>query len=221
MAEEKKISELPVMTDAATGDLVPLLDISGTPTTRSVTVQDLVDPLVVGRRLSMRPAFVAGLIGVKVKPLTVEVGAYSMYSMPIYAADNQELFWRLQVPGRWDGASDIHYYLVCALSAAETENDDFQFRLDWANTPPGTGVLTSSTTTVDVPQNCGAGHTAQYSTFKLDFTIVWNAPTPNVSVVDVIAGRVRRIASGGTEVSNNIYIVDHWLTFTVDKIFKI
>jgi hypothetical protein len=170
-------------------------------------------------KLSMRPAFVAGKVASKGKPTTVELGAYSMYSMPIWNSDDEELFWRLQVPRRWDGASDIHYYLVCALSAAETENDDFAFQLSTAFTTATTGVIASATTDVTVPQNCGAGYTAQYSVFKLDFTIDWDAPTPDMAPKGVLAGRVRRVASGGVEVSNEIYVVDHWLTFTVDKVF--
>src|SRR5512137_1233363 len=102
---DQKISELTELTDAAVGDYLPIVDISGSPTTKRVTVANLVYPLVVGRHLSMRPAFVAGKTTSPQKPTPVFLGAWGVYSLPIYASDNEELFWRLQVPGRWDGAS--------------------------------------------------------------------------------------------------------------------
>lgn len=171
--------------------------------------------------LAIRPAFVAGLIANKSKPVTVEVGAYSVYSMPIYNSDNQELFWRLHVPGRWDGITDVTYKLTCALSAAETEGDDFRFQLSWANTSPTVGAITTGVVSTTADGDCSAGHTAQYSVFQLTFTIDVSAgPVTAVALGDTLVGRLRRIASGGVEVSNNIYILDHVLNFTVDKVFK-
>lgn len=171
--------------------------------------------------LAMRPAFVAGQTAAKVKPTPVTLGAFAGYSMPIYNSDDEELFWRLGVPGRWDGASDITYYLVVCLASAEDEGDDFGYQLSWAFTDGTTGAISSSTTDIPtVTQNCGSGHTAQYSVFKLSFTIEWDAPTPDVAAGGVLAGRVRRVASGGTEISGEVIVLDHWLDFVVDKVYK-
>ena len=64
--------------------------------------------------LTMRPAIVAGKLTNPIKPVAVEVGAHAGYTMPIYANDNQELFFRDYIPGRWDGASDPIVSIICA-----------------------------------------------------------------------------------------------------------
>jgi hypothetical protein len=175
------------------------------------------------RHLSMRPSFVAGKISGGGAPTAVSIGAYSGYSMPIWstpANQYEELYWRLLVPGRWDGASDIAYNLVVALSAAEDVGDDFNFQLSWANIEPTTGAMSSSTTDVTVDTNITAGHSAQYSIFKLAFTIDWDIVTPDIAISDLLVGRIRRVATAGTEVSNEVIVLDHQLVFQVDKLFK-
>lgn len=172
-------------------------------------------------KLAMRPAFTAGRIAGVAKPTAVAVGPWSGYSFPIYNNDDEELFWRLHVPGRWDGTTDIEYWLTVCLSAAETEGDDFKFQLSWSNSTGTTGVITTDVVSPTADGDCSAGHTAQYSIFRLGFTIDVSAgPIVAVSPGDILAGRVRRIASGGVEVSNEIIVLDHWINFTVDKIFK-
>jgi hypothetical protein len=173
------------------------------------------------RNLAMRPAFVAGKIAGAGKPTAVTLGVYSGYSMPIYNNDDEELFWRLHVPGRWDGTTDIEYKLVVCLAAAETEGDDFRFQLSWSNTTGTTGVINNTVVSDTEDGDCSSGHNAQYSVFTLTFTIDVSAgPIAAVAIGDTLVGRIRRIASGGTEISDEIIILDHVLNFTVDKIFK-
>jgi hypothetical protein len=200
-------------------DLLPIVDVTAGQT-KKITTDELLKSPMTGRYLSMRPAFVAGRIQGTAKPASVNIGAYAVYSMPIYNNDGQELYWRLQVPGRWDGASNPIYYLVVALSEAETLGDDFRMQLSWSSTNGTTGVLDIATNDITADGDCSAGHNSQYSVFKLSFSIDYTIPVPDMAGGDVLTGRVRRIASGGTEVSGNIYIVDHWLTFAVNKIFK-
>lgn len=175
------------------------------------------------KKLSMRPAFVAGSIAGAGKPTAVDVGVWAGYSMPISdGTDDEVLYWRLTVPGRWDGASDIIYTAIVCLSAAETEGDDFKFQLDWNHTDGITGAIDATTVqNLTDTGDCIADHNAQYSVFKLEFTIDWDIDNPDIVAGDILAGKLFRIASGGTEVSNEIIVLDHWLTFTVDKVFKI
>lgn len=179
--------------------------------------------LPVHGHLAMRPAFVAGRTATGV-PTSVFLGVYAGYSMPIWTSPNdqyEELFWRLAVPGRWDGVADVTYYLVVCLSAAETLGDDFRFQLSWSNTNGTVGVINATTVDVTADGDCSVGHTAAYSVFKLSYTIDVSAgPISVVAASDVLAGRVRRVASGGTEISGEVIVLDHWLDFTVDKIFK-
>lgn len=173
------------------------------------------------RSLTMRPAFVAGKTAGSGKPTPVAVGVWAGYSMPIYNSDDEELFWRLHFPGRWDGASNITYYLLVCISAAETLGDDFRIQVSWNHVDGSTGVI-DATAVQDLTADgdCAADHNAQYSIFTLSFSIDWDIDTPDIIVGDTLAGRVRRIASGGVEIAGEVIVLDHWLTFTVDKVFK-
>lgn len=173
------------------------------------------------KKLAMRPAFVAGRVGGLSKPTPVDIGMFSGYSMPIYNSDQEELFWRLSVPGRWDGTTNPTYNLIVCLSAAETEGDDFRFQVSWNYTDGTTGVIpATSIQDLTADGDCTSGHTAQYSVFKLQYTIDVDYGGADLDVGDILSARIRRIASGGTEVSNEIIVLDHWIDFTIDKAYK-
>ena len=78
------------------------------------------------------------------KPTQVTAGIFKGFSFPIYAADNEELFFRQRVPKRWDGASDILFCACICLAAGEDVGDYFKFRLSWEHTAVGEIVSTSS-----------------------------------------------------------------------------
>lgn len=176
------------------------------------------------KKLAMRPAFNAGKLSGTGGPVSGILGAFSTYEFPIWDSGsnvNKELYWRLYVPGRWDGTTDIEYTLTVALNSAEDLNDDFAFQLSWANTTGTSGVISNAVVSSTVPQNINTGRTAQYSVYRLTFTIDVSAgPITAVAGGDVLVGRIRRVASGGTEVTGNILVLDHVLNFTVDKVFK-
>ena len=175
------------------------------------------------RHLAMRPAFVAGRLGGLAKPTPVTVGCWSGYSCPIFNSDDEELFWRLHVPGRWDGASDIMYYLLVCLSVADSADETFRFQLSWNHCDGSTSVIdTAAVQDLTADVTLSAGHTDQYSIFTLAFTIDWDIDTPDIVAGDVLGGRVRRVTSGATDITSGheVIVLDHWLRFQVDKIFK-
>jgi hypothetical protein len=172
------------------------------------------------RHLTMRPAFTAGRIAGLAKPTAVALGAFSGYSMPVFASDDEELFWRMCVPGRWDGASDIEYGIQVALAGAEDVGDKFQFQLSWASKAPGSGVISTSTTDVPVEQTVLVSRSAQYSIYELTFTIDWDLPATDVAASDILVGRLRRIAASSLETAGEIIVLDHCIKFQVDKMFK-
>lgn len=185
------------------------------------------DAVLTSARLSMRPTLIASKI-VKVgadyfvKPTQVDYGASSGYSLPIYASDDEELFFNEMIAGRWDGASDITVSVTGYLSAAEDVDDDFALQLSWANKTPSSGVVPSATTDVEVRTNIATGRSAQYSIYKVDFTIDWDAGTPDIASSDIFLGRLRRIAVGGgyTEMSGEFVVLAVVVTYTVNKMYK-
>lgn len=173
------------------------------------------------RHLAMRPGFVAGLIAKTTKPTSETVGCFSGYSMPVHADDNQELFWRLSVPGRWNGNSDITYYLIACLGSVETVDKTFQMQVSWNATDGVTGAIPATAISVAVIATCTTTHNVQYAAHKLSFTIDFDVITPPLAVGNILSARVRRITSGVTEITTgNVIILDHWLDFVVDKVFK-
>jgi len=219
-----KISALPTHVTPIAADLLPVVDTVAWATKQSTLSQVVLTPFVTGKHLATRPSFVAGRESAGI-PTAIVLGAFSGYSMPIWstpANQYEELRWRLVVPGRWDGTTDIQYVLYVALSAAETEGDDFRIQLSWSSSAYTAGVITNATKDVTADGDCTAGHTDAYSVFKMTFTVdISEGPISPVVIGDVLSGRLRRVASGGTEISGEIIILDHMLNFVVDKIFKV
>lgn len=170
--------------------------------------------------LTMRPALVAGYVAAKTKPTPVSVGSHAGYSLPVYSSDDEELFFRDYIPGRWDGASNFTVSVLCCLAGAEDVGDKFKLQVSWENKAPTSGVISTSTTDVPVETTVATSRAAQYSIYKVDFTIDYDGPTPDVAAGDHIGFRLRRIAASSLECSGEIIILDTIVTYTVDKIFK-
>jgi len=172
-------------------------------------------------KLAMRPAFVAGRIGGLVKPTPVALGVFAGYSCPIFNNDDEELFWRLHVPGRWDGKSDIDYHIVACLAEAQSAGNQFNFQVSWGHSDNTTASInTAAVQNLVTGATCMAGHIAKYSVFKLDYMIDWDVDTPDITTSDTLVARVRRTATGGTGLTDEVIILDHWLNFHVDKMYK-
>jgi hypothetical protein len=171
------------------------------------------------RRVAIRPAWALGRVGGTTKPTEVQLGAWNMYRMPVYNSDDQELFWHLHIPGRWDGASDISYKLHVALGDAEDAGDKIKFQLDWdwASTAQVLSGTPAASPTHEVL--VAAGRTAQYSVYEFDFTIDFNVDN-TMTAGGVLAGRVLRIASGSPAISTSPLILDHVVNFIIDKAYK-
>jgi len=152
------------------------------------------------------------------KPTQVNVGVFHGYSMPIYNNDDEELFFNENVPGRWDGASDITFHVLVALALAETADETFKFQLSW-NQAGETDVVPA--TTHDVTDEITVVDGTQYATYMLEFTIDYNADAGDAIVThDDLAGRLRRVASTGDEVDGEVIVLDWHTHYTVDKMFK-
>lgn len=172
--------------------------------------------------LSMRPQLSYATVAGQGAPTTTAVGVYQGFLMPIYTGGNKcQMFFREYVAGRWDGKSDIIFSVVCALSEAETEGEDFAFELAWSNKSSASGVVPVTTTNDTVQQNLESGRALQYSIYRLEFTIDWDINNPDVVAADELAGRLRRIAvDGGDEVESDVIVLDWMIKYTVDKVFK-
>ncbi len=172
------------------------------------------------RKITSRPILDAIDQMAHAKPSQVEYGVYKMYSFPIYSSDNEELFFTSRIPYAWDGASDIEVFVLVALSGAEDINDTFKMQLSWESIKED-GVLSNASHDVDVQQIILADRFAQYTEYDLRFVFDYNlhGDSDDIQPGDVIGMRLRRIASSGTEVDNEILFVDVISDVVTDKVF--
>lgn len=150
------------------------------------------------------------------KPTRVYQGMFAGWSLPVYAADNEELFLIICVPNRYDGESDIMAHIDCWLAQAEdTKNSKLQ--LSWEHFTP-TDVVPATSTDVEVQTATGAD-AAQFQSYKVAFTIDYDIHTPNNIVADDILGlRLRRIAATANECAGGIVIGHLGASFRRDKL---
>lgn len=150
------------------------------------------------------------------KPTQVTRGVYKGYSLPIYAADNEELFGTVCVPGRYDEASDVSVHMYCWLAGAE-DSKNFKLQLSWEHYTPGTDVVPATSNDVEVQTATGAG-AAQFQSYEVAFTIDYDIDTPDDLIRDDIIGlRLRRIAADADECANEIVINHYGVIFRRDK----
>ena len=172
------------------------------------------------RKLTLRPELDTITQIAHSKPTQVVIGVFKGYSFPVYSSDNEELFYNLRVPYRWDAASDILVCVEVALVDAEDIGDTFKFQLSWEHIMDD-GIIKSTSNDVDVQQAVLTGVTAQYSIYHLHFVIDYNinAPGDIVKHECLIGFRLRRIASTGTAVDNEIIVLSAIADFQIDKLF--
>ena len=153
------------------------------------------------------------------KPTQIQIGAHTGYSLPIFSSDDEELRFDLNVPKRWDGASNITIHVLVALSQAETIGDDFRLNLAWQHSSIDTPL---STAIIDVPvqTNIPSGREAKYDTYTVMFTIDYDHNTPNMLSHDMLSLVLTRIAVvAGTEIAGEIIIMEAHIHYNVDKMF--
>jgi len=142
------------------------------------------------------------------------VGIFQGFSFPIYNTDNEELFFSDVVPRRWDGVSDITFSIWTALADAEDVGDGYQFQFSWERAPCGKPIP-ETIQDVEVETTILANKNEQYDEYCVRFTLDYNLHGAGNEIIpgDLLGGRLRRIASGGTEVDNEIIIFDWYVRY--------
>ncbi len=170
------------------------------------------------RTLNLRPDMDFSKVTAQGKPTQVVYGAFLGYSLPLYAAD-EELFLSMNVPGRWDGVSDVVIHLLVALSGAEDINDDFNLQISWEHANIGEKIE-NTTHDVEVETNLLADRVEAYDTYQVEFILDYDVDTPDLlEAHDAMAMRLRRIAVVGTEIDGEVIVLDYHMEFQVDKMF--
>jgi len=148
------------------------------------------------------------------KPTRVSRGVYRGFSLPIYAAD-EDLFFDICVPQRWNGTSDITVHVHGWLDTANTDKK-FQLCIDWEHITVGTDVVPNTSNTVPVETSTGTA--AQYKTFEVSFVIDYNIDGgDDIAYDDDLAFRLYRIAATGDEIAGEFVVKHAGVIFQRDK----
>jgi len=170
--------------------------------------------------LTLRPEVNVDEIKKQAKPDQVQIGVFFGYSMPVYNSDNEEIFFRENVPGRWDGKSNITLHVLVALASTQIGARYFKFQFSWNQVTEGE-VVPATTHDVEVEQAMADGVT-QYTAYELEFTLDYDVDTADpILSHDLLSGRLRRIAAtSGDEALDEIIVIDWHTHYIVNKAFR-
>jgi len=172
--------------------------------------------------IRLRPELDSNEIRVNAVPDEVTIpdgGLYKGYSLPVWSApaEHEELYFRQNVPRRWDGASDITASVVAALDTANTDRK-FRLQLAWEHFAKN-GVVPATSNIADLVEK-DTGTAAQYQSFICDFTIEYDIGEVGneIKYGEVITARLRRIAASELEITGEVVIIDWYMHYRRDKL---
>jgi len=173
------------------------------------------------RVLTLRPMMDSVAQLAHAKPTQVTIGVFKGYSFPIFAADDEQLFFREVVPGRWDGTSDIKFHALVCVAVNEDVDDRFQFRFSWEHIAIGS-ITPITSNDVDVEQIVLVGRNAQYNLYELVFTIDYDIDGAGneIQAHELLAATLYRIAATASEIAGEVILLDWHTVYNVDKMFK-
>jgi hypothetical protein len=171
-------------------------------------------------KLNLRPTIIQKASKTAGDPTEVYRGCNVGYSFPVWNSNNEELYFRIRIPNRWDGTTDPQFGIMTTLSAAEDVGDKFKFQLEWQTTNPG-DVMSVTTSSVVSEQVLLTGRVEAYDAYTIFFT--FDADDINNPIVagEMLQGRLRRIASGTPAVTGEIMIWDWSSMWCVNKMFPV
>lgn len=163
--------------------------------------------------IEFRPELDFDIVRKNAVPVSYERGIFTGFELPIYAADDQELFFEICVPDRWDGISTTHVHLDCFLIDAQDAGDAFNLQIAYEHYDAGTDVVPATSTLLPVETPTGAS--AAFQSFHVHFDV----PAGDMLGDDILAFRLRRIAVGvGVEIDNNVVFNHAGVIFLCDKL---
>ena len=162
--------------------------------------------------LELRPELDFDIVKKNAVPVSYSRGIFSGFQLPIWLADDEELFFDICVPDRWDGESISHIHLDVFLIDAQDDGDDFNLQIAWEHYNPGTDEVPNIATSIGVETPTGAS--AAFQSYHVHFDI----PAEDMEGDDILAFRVRRLAAAGTEIDGNVVIQHAGVIFLCNKL---
>jgi hypothetical protein len=91
------------------------------------------------KSLNLRPQLVQTTAKASGTPTQVTRGLNVGYSLPVWNSSDEELYFRMRMPARWDGTTDPQLGLCVTLmnGVGEDVGDKFKLQLEWQTTAAG------------------------------------------------------------------------------------
>lgn len=166
--------------------------------------------------LELRPDLDFEIVKAHGKPTRVYRGVVGGFSLPVYAADNEELFLESHIPHRWDNVTDILVHLHCYLSVAN-DTKNFNIQLSWEHFTDG-DIIPATSNDVEVETATGAG-AAQFQSYHIEFIIDYDIDVGDLIIsTDELHLRIRRIAATADEIAGEIVVTHIGVIYLIDKL---
>jgi len=171
-------------------------------------------------KLMLRPNLVQKASKQLGTPTEVYRGCNVGYSFPVWNSDNEELYFRMRIPARWDGTTDPQFGIMCTITGAEDVGDKFKFQLEWQTTIcGGTTAMGTTTSNCVSEQTIITGGSAANTAYCIFFTLDADDVTNSIIAGEMLQGRLRRIASASPAVTNEIAVWDWASMWKVNKVY--
>lgn len=168
---------------------------------------------------ALRPSLDYTRIVGNAKPTKVIRGVAQGFSFPIYASDDEELYFDCHVPTHYDEVSNILVHVHGWLDTANTDKN-FQFALDWEHVSFTADVVPSTNNTVLIETDTGT--VSQYQTFNIIFPIDYNIDGADIITSDdCLYFRLRRIAASVDEIAGEFVVCHIGVVFQRDKLGEV
>lgn len=165
--------------------------------------------------IEFRPELDFEIVKKNAVPLSYERGIFTGFELPIYAGDDQELFFEICVPDKWDEESAIHIHLDTFLVDAQDDGDDFRLQIVWEYYTPNIDIVPDSSNPVEVETETGAS--AAFQSYHVHFDLLAKDIT-DMEGDDILAFRLRRVTTTGTEIEGLVIFNHVGIIFLCDKL---
>ena len=170
--------------------------------------------------LNLRPNLIQKASKQLGTPTEVYRGCNIGYSFPVWNSNDEELYFRLRIPARWDGTTDPQFGIATTITGAEDVGDKYKFQLEWQVTHGGgTDVMGVTTSSVVSEQTIITGGDAANTTYFLFFNLDADDVTNPIDPGCMLQGRLRRIAASSSPVTAEIAVWDWTVVWKTNKVF--
>jgi len=147
-------------------------------------------------------------------PTRVEQGLFQGYSLPVFAADNEELLSCDCMPSDWDGVTDPVFAIGGWLSGIE-DTKKFNMQMEFETYDIVNNAVVPATTNA-YPVETDTGDAAQFKSFFVLFTV--DASDIGLAAGQPLGFRIRRIAASEDEIDGEFVVEGCQMIYYANKI---